>query len=196
MTIFYNDAVNVFDVPLEKAQELMVFASRASIPQPTSAVQKSDSLVTTDTRSAAPEVSPERKIIIQTLETFVPNVSGISSPFPVVLQDVTLSKSTSSSNSESAGPPSLGVPLVVPLVRQTSSAEPVQQAMSAAAAAAVTPRAVPQARKASLGRFLEKRKERVSSVVPYPSSKSPLDSSDSTPRKSFGPDIALSINNG
>jgi jasmonate ZIM domain-containing protein len=136
----------------------MVLASRASIPSPTNAVQKSESLVTVDTRFAAREVSPARKVIIQKPETFVPHVSGISTPIPAVLQDVALSKSTSSSNNESAGPSSLGVPSVVPPVSRASSAEPVQQAISAAAA--VAPRAVPQARKASLARFLEKRKER------------------------------------
>uniref|UniRef100_A0A453KSK7 Uncharacterized protein n=1 Tax=Aegilops tauschii subsp. strangulata TaxID=200361 RepID=A0A453KSK7_AEGTS len=38
--------------------------------------------------------------------------------------------------------------------------------------------AVPQARKASLARFLEKRKERVTTTAPYPSAKSPMESSD------------------
>ncbi|XP_051205162.1 protein TIFY 6a [Lolium perenne] len=196
MTIFYNGAVNVFDVAMDKAQELLVQASRASIVPST--VHKSDSLVSADARFAAPEVSPAMKIItIQKPETFVPRVSGIPSPVPVMPQPaVALSKSTSSSNNESAGPASSGVPSAVPLASQASTAEPLQQAISAAAAAAVTPRAVPQARKASLARFLEKRKERVSTVVPYPSSKSPLDSSDSAPSKSSGTDIALSTNNG
>ncbi|KAK1607824.1 hypothetical protein QYE76_031497 [Lolium multiflorum] len=192
MTIFYNGAVNVFDVPMDKAQELLVQASRASIVPST--VHKSDSLVSADARFAAPEVSPAMKIItIQKPETFVPRASAIPSPVPVMPQPAALSKSTSSSNNESAGPTSSGVPSAVPPVGQASTAEPL---ISAAAAAAVTPRAVPQARKASLARFLEKRKERVSTVVPYPSSKSPLDSNDSAPSKSSGTDIAQSTNNG
>jgi hypothetical protein len=87
-----------------------------------------------------PEVSPARKIIIQKPETFMPHASAISSPVPVVSQTVTLSKSTSSSNNESAGPATSSVPSVVPPVSQASSAQPLQQAISAAAAAAVTPR--------------------------------------------------------
>ncbi|XP_047073884.1 protein TIFY 6a-like [Lolium rigidum] len=194
MTIFYNGAVNVFDVPMEKAHELLVQASRASIIPST--MHKSDSPVSADARFAAPEVSLVNKIAIQKSENFVPRVPAISSPVPIMPQPAALSKSTSSSNNESAGPTSSGVPSAVPPASQASTAEPLQQAISAAAAAAVTPRAVPQARKASLARFLEKRKERVSTVVPYPSSKSPLDSSDSAPSKSSGTDVALSTNNG
>ncbi|GJM98851.1 hypothetical protein PR202_ga15897 [Eleusine coracana subsp. coracana] len=61
------------------------------------------------------------------------------------------------------------------------------------------PRAVPQARKASLARFLEKRKERVTTAAPYSSAKSPLESSDTfgsviANDKSSCTDIALSSN--
>ncbi|CAA6664817.1 unnamed protein product [Spirodela intermedia] len=49
------------------------------------------------------------------------------------------------------------------------SSAPTASATSGGGAAAATLRAVPQARKASLARFLEKRKERVSSAQPYPS---------------------------
>ncbi|XP_020586086.1 protein TIFY 6b-like [Phalaenopsis equestris] len=44
----------------------------------------------------------------------------------------------------------------------------MNNSMVAATTATVMPRAVPQARKASLARFLEKRKERVTNTMPYP----------------------------
>ncbi|KAI4996686.1 hypothetical protein ZWY2020_051936 [Hordeum vulgare] len=48
----------------------------------------------------------------------------------------------------------------------------MQQASSVAVAEAIRPIAVRQSRKASLAQFLEKRKDRVSSVMPYQLSKS------------------------
>ncbi|KAH7679780.1 Tify domain-containing protein [Dioscorea alata] len=59
------------------------------------------------------------------------------------------------------------------------------------------PRAVPQARKASLARFLEKRKERVSNALPYVCPKNSGVTSgieDNLCSKASSPDIALSSN--
>lgn len=198
MTIFYNGSVNVFDVPVDKARQLMVLASRASIPSPPTVSQRSDLPVSANVKVMVPKVSPAR-IIVQRPETSVPLVSGISSPITVVSQAVTLPRSTAIPNNDSSGPASAAVTSAVPPVAQASSSQPMPQAN--AAAEAIAPRAVPQARKASLARFLEKRKERVSIVAPYPSSKSPLESNDtlgssSTPSKSSCTDIAPSSNNG
>ncbi|KAG8087255.1 hypothetical protein GUJ93_ZPchr0010g10346 [Zizania palustris] len=200
MTIFYDGLVNVFDnVPVEKAQELMLLASTASIPNPPCAARKLDSLVSTTAKMILPEVLPARQIVIQNPDTSGPRVSGVSAPVTVVSQAVTLPKSSSSSNSDTSRPKSAGLPLSVPPLSQAPPSQPMP--LATMNTTVITPRAVPQARKASLARFLEKRKERVSNVVPYPSSKSPLESSDtmgsaSTPSKSSCNDIAPSTNNG
>ncbi|XP_062196660.1 protein TIFY 6a-like [Phragmites australis] len=210
LTIFYGGSVNVFDnAPAEKVQELMLLASRASIPSPPSAACKPNSPVSAPAKVNVPEVLPARQIVIQKPEPSVPHLSSISSPVPVVSQAVTLPMSTSSCNPESTGPKTPGLPSVVTPISQSSPSvvTPISQASSSqptpvatTTAASIMPRAVPQARKASLARFLEKRKERVATVAPYPASKSPLESSDalgsaSAPSKSSSTDIAQTSNN-
>ncbi|KAM3262577.1 hypothetical protein ACQJBY_052983 [Aegilops geniculata] len=195
MTMFYNGAVNVFDVPVDKAQEIMVLASRASVstpPRPTE-TKKSGSHAPANTRFAMPE---PRK-------AFATHGSVISSPIPAVPQAPALSRSTPSGYQNYTPAPttsSVAPSSVVPPVSRASSAQPMQQASSVAVAEPIRPIAVRQSRKASLARFLEKRKERVSSATPYQLSKSPLENSGSlgsasTPSRLSSADNAPPNNN-
>ncbi|KAJ4801081.1 Protein TIFY 6B [Rhynchospora pubera] len=118
-----------------------------------------------------------------------------SSPVSVVSHAAALSRSTSSSNaSDSNGtkslsplgpssqpepssslPPKLNPTASQPAVLGASAnlttglgtAASLPAGLSSTTSASIMPSAVPQARKASLARFLEKRKERVSCVAPY-----------------------------
>ncbi|PWZ29154.1 Protein TIFY 6a [Zea mays] len=173
LTIFYNGSVNVFDnVPVDKAKELMMLASRASVPGATPSSEPDSPPVPAPAPAKVnvAEVFPgARQIAVQKPEPCVPHLSSAATASPVrivVPQAVAPSRSTSHCATEAC--------------------------------------AVPQARKASLARFLEKRKERVASVEPYltSNSKSPLESSDavgsaSAPTKSSSTDVApASSHNG
>lgn len=177
LTIFYAGSVNVFNnVSAEKAQELMFLASRGSLPAAPSTVTRSpDATFCTPAKLPAPEVSPAKQMLPQIPQRVSPPLSGISKPI-MVSQAACVPKSASSPNIDSTVPKSSGQLIVPPTSQPSSSTHPVT--LASTTAASIMPRAVPQARKASLARFLEKRKERVTTTAPYPSAKSPMESSD------------------
>ncbi|KAJ1289609.1 hypothetical protein BS78_02G178000 [Paspalum vaginatum] len=197
LTIFYAGSVSVFDnVSAEKAQELMFLASRGSLLSSDHVARKPEAPIFAPTKVTVPEVPPAKQILFQNPQHVSPPPSAISKPIPSVLRAATLPMSASSSNLDSPVPKS-SVPLAVPPLSQAPASQPATLATTTAAA--IMPRAVPQARKASLARFLEKRKERVTTAAPYPSAKSPLESSDtfgsgSANDKSSCTDISLSSN--
>ncbi|KAF8688359.1 hypothetical protein HU200_042321 [Digitaria exilis] len=198
LTIFYAGSVNVFDnVSAEKAQELMFLASRVSLPSSGPVACKPEAPIFVPTKVTVPEVSPAKQMLFQKPPHVSSPPSAISKPIPgVLLQAATLPRSASSCNLDSPVPKS-SVPLAVAPLSQAPATQPAP--MTTTTAATIMPRAVPQARKASLARFLEKRKERVTTAAPYPSAKSPLESTDtfgsgSANDKSSCTDIALSSN--
>ncbi|CAL5074393.1 unnamed protein product [Urochloa decumbens] len=197
LTIFYAGSVNVFDnVSAEKAQELMFLASRGSLPSSAPMARKPEAPIFAPAKVAVPEASPAKQMLFQKPPHVSSPPSAISKPIPGVLQAVTLPRSASSCNLDSPVPKS-SAPLAIPPLSQAPATQPATLATTTAAT--IMPRAVPQARKASLARFLEKRKERVTTAAPYPSAKSPMESSDtfgsgSANDKSSCTDIALSSN--
>jgi jasmonate ZIM domain-containing protein len=121
---------------LWQAKELMMLASRASIPSPPIASHKLDSPISAPAKVNVPEVFPARQIVIQKPEPCVPHVTSTSSPIPIVPQVVTLSRSTSHCNTEACGSkPAVQSPVIAPITQATSS-----QPLATTSAAAVTPR--------------------------------------------------------
>uniref|UniRef100_A0A0A8XQ12 Uncharacterized protein n=1 Tax=Arundo donax TaxID=35708 RepID=A0A0A8XQ12_ARUDO len=172
----------------------MFLASRGSLPSSAPVARKPEAPIFAPAKVSVPEVSPAKQMLFQKPQHVSPPASVISKPISGMLQATSLPRSASSSNIDSTVPKSSS-PLAVPPISQAPATQPAT--LASTTAAAIMPRAVPQARKASLARFLEKRKERVTTAAPYPSAKSPLESSDtfgSANDKSSCTDIALSSN--
>ncbi|XP_072990509.1 protein TIFY 6a-like [Typha latifolia] len=147
LTVFYAGVVNVFDdIPMNKAQEIMLLANKASSKTSNAGSSRN-----------TPLQSPSKLAGSNDSNTS----SGLSSPISVASLRGTHSRSASITSDDSAGPKSAG-----PLAPTNQYFDPPNTNTSPVGA--TMPRAVPQARKASLARFLEKRKERVMiNAMPY-----------------------------
>ncbi|KAF9587038.1 hypothetical protein IFM89_039724 [Coptis chinensis] len=157
LTIFYGGSVNVFDnVSPEKAQAMMYMAGNGSAMNPNLTDQR-----TQVQASIARPVGGDGCRGNQSLPASP--CSGLSSPMSVTSHINNQSQSGSTGNDELMTVKPMGT-----LAAPVSQPEPSKTATSlGSSAATMMPAAVPQARKASLARFLEKRKERAMNTMPY-----------------------------
>ncbi|KAG7031472.1 Protein TIFY 6B [Cucurbita argyrosperma subsp. argyrosperma] len=162
LTIFYGSTVNVYDdITPEKAQAIM-FLAGAGAAISKIAHPKAQPHGMGAKMAAASDVAPTNQPV-PTLPC-----PALSSPLSVSSHTGAQSASGSSCTDELRGAKSNRVH-TTPI----SKGEPLRivNPIGSVTATAMMPSAVPQARKASLARFLEKRKERVMSSAPYNLSK-------------------------
>ncbi|CAJ2674365.1 unnamed protein product [Trifolium pratense] len=153
LTMFFAGTVNVFnDITPEKAKAIMLLAG--------SGISAASNLVQPEVQAPSSKFASGDDGVPMSPPVNIPPSSGISSPLSVSSHTGPQSGSGSSSSDEFLAAKTSRGPT------PTTSASKVETP-KVVNATTMFSSAIPQARKASLARFLEKRKERVMSAAPY-----------------------------
>ncbi|KAA8529021.1 hypothetical protein F0562_033491 [Nyssa sinensis] len=158
LTIFYAGTVHVYDdISPEKAQAIMFLAGNGSLAA-SNTTQPRAQVQTPNSKLAA----GDGVFANQPMNT--PPCSGLSSPMYVSSHPVGHSGSGSISNDEVIAAKTTGV-----LTAPVSKVDPpkIVTSLGPVSATNMISSAIPQVPKASLTRFLEKRKERLMNSAPY-----------------------------
>lgn len=168
LTIFYAGTVNVYDdVSFDKAQAILMLASKGSNGASNASRSEAPLSITPPVPSkiSGSDGLNAKQILNPTPIRVASPCSVFSTPIPVTLHTVANSSSICSAKNDSVGAKVVGT--LSPSTQQGPPRTSSAAVGSITSAAIMPPRAVPQARKASLARFLEKRKERVNDAMPY-----------------------------